>query len=390
MIPVSHRPGGSEWVLHNHRRMDRAFHQFVHDVLGYQARERGLVTSDGPGTLSFVFAQSLFEAMSGISTHTTWITTPYRDLDAPMEATVLEAIHSGLDVIIQSNATGIGSALAARGRPYRLGGQVFANPLYYLKAARRLRAFWFMVCSPDDFLRCLDVDYAGLAARSTAIAASMRRARRVHITSPNGTDLRLDLDASRPPNCDFDGTQHRRGSGGNLPMGEVFISPRIDSAQGTFVIDGSFNTQFPWTTVIAKSPVSLTFANGQLTAVEGGREARVFEGNVLEAEARTRRMVRQGRMSRALGARCVFVSRAVGEFAIGVNEKADIIGDLLIDEKRLGDAHIAVGRSYDGDPSLIHLDAIVRRPTVVVQYAGGREEAILEKGVVKAGQPCSR
>jgi aminopeptidase len=208
----------------------------------------------------------------------------------------------------------------------------------------------------------------------------MRRAKGVEISSTNGTKLHLELRGDRNPNCDFDATQHLKGRGGNLPMGEVFISPRIDSAEGIFVIDGSFNTQFPWATEAIRDPVALTFRKGQLASVEGGQEARLFLDNVREAEKRTKLLVRKGSITPALGERYLFATRAIGEFAIGVNEKAQIIGDILIDEKRLGDAHIAVGRSYDGDPSLIHMDAIIRKPKVVFQYSRGHAETILERG----------
>lgn len=381
--PRSREKPAVDWERRNRKRLDDAFRPFVQQILGYRPREKALITSEGPGTLSFAFARSFFTIMSEISPHASWIATPYRDPGAPMEKAVLQAMHSGIDLLVQTNATGIGNALPLRNKPYRLNGRVFTNPVYYLKAVRKIRAFWFMVNSPEHFLRCLRVDYKTLGTRSAEIASRMRRANRVHITSPNGTDLFLDLDRNRKPNCDYDATQHRKGQGGNLPMGEVFVSPSIDSAEGTYVIDGSFNTQFPWTTVMVRNPVSLVFRKGQLVSVEGGREAEVFLRNVKEAEQRTKRMIRQGKITPALGARYAFATRAVGEFAIGLNEKAEIIGDLLIDEKRHGDAHIALGRSYDGDPSLIHMDAIVRKPKVVFQYRGGCQETILENGKVR-------
>jgi hypothetical protein len=156
----------TDWQEQNQKRMDKVFAGFVQKVLGYGSREKCLITSDGPDTFSFTFARALFAVMSRISSHTNWIIAPYRDLDTPMEQTVLDAINSGVDVIIQTNATGIGNALLVRKRPYRLNGQVYSNPLYYLKAARRIRAFWFMVNTPDDFLRCMDIDYERLGRSS--------------------------------------------------------------------------------------------------------------------------------------------------------------------------------------------------------------------------------
>jgi leucyl aminopeptidase (aminopeptidase T) len=58
-------------------------------------------------------------------------------------------------------------------------------------------------------------------------------------------------------------------------------------------------------------------------------------------------------------------ARNIGEFGIGLNPKARIVGNVLEDEKVLGTVHFALGSNYDQDAlALIHSDGIIKNPTV--------------------------
>ncbi len=59
----------------------------------------------------------------------------------------------------------------------------------------------------------------------------------------------------------------------------------------------------------------------------------------------------------------------VAELGIGTNEKAQLTGDVLEDEKILGTAHVAFGASaaIGGNVQVpVHLDVVVLRPSVTV------------------------
>ena len=74
-------------------------------------------------------------------------------------------------------------------------------------------------------------------------------------------------------------------------------------------------------------------------------------------------------------------ARNIGELGIGLNPAARITGNMLEDEKAFHTCHFAIGENYDNDaPSLIHLDGVVRDPTIIVRYADGTEKTILENG----------
>ena len=58
-------------------------------------------------------------------------------------------------------------------------------------------------------------------------------------------------------------------------------------------------------------------------------------------------------------------ARNIGELGIGLNPAASINGNMLEDEKAFHTCHFAIGQNYDNDaPSLIHLDGVVRNPTI--------------------------
>jgi leucyl aminopeptidase (aminopeptidase T) len=59
----------------------------------------------------------------------------------------------------------------------------------------------------------------------------------MHVTNANGTDIVLGV-RGRMAKMD-DGDFSRPGMGGNLPAGEVFVSPENGTAEGTIVLDGS-------------------------------------------------------------------------------------------------------------------------------------------------------
>jgi leucyl aminopeptidase (aminopeptidase T) len=60
-------------------------------------------------------------------------------------------------------------------------------------------------------------------------------------------------------------------------------------------------------------------------------------------------------------------ARVIGEFGIGTNPKARLLGNIMTDEKVLGTVHIALGRNemWGGNNAApTHLDGVIRQPTV--------------------------
>ena len=76
-------------------------------------------------------------------------------------------------------------------------------------------------------------------------------------------------------------------------------------------------------------------------------------------------------------------ARNIGELGIGLNPEAQITGNMLEDEKAFKTCHFAIGANYDGDaPALIHLDGVVRNPTITINYSDGSQSKIMDKGIL--------
>jgi len=200
----------------------------------------------------------------------------------------------------------------------------------------------------DMLARMMAGDFDQMAKRSADVARLLTGARDARITCPRGTDFTLDL-AGREGISD-DGVLTEPGIFGNLPCGEGFIAPL--SGEGRIVVAGTLAS-----VGIAEDPVTLTVGRGQLTAAEGGLGPRFIELLHAHGEKGTN----------------------LAELGVGTNERAQLTGQVLEDEKILGTVHVAFGASagIGGTVTVpIHLDVVVLDPTLDVDgrrvLEGGR------------------
>ncbi len=187
----------------------------------------------------------------------------------------------------------------------------------------------------EMFLGPMTADYKEVARISEKLADILTRGKEVHITSPSGTDLWIDI-SGREAEPDT-GLYHNPGEWGNLPAGEAYLAPK--SAQGVLVIDS-------WGKEISR-PSKVVIEDGRGVEFEG--EAKKLERVLTEAGD------------------CAFL---VAELGIGTNPKARITGNVLEDEKVMGTIHIAFGdnASFPGGTNRcgVHEDVIVMGPTVEI------------------------
>jgi leucyl aminopeptidase (aminopeptidase T) len=160
------------------------------------------------------------------------------------------------------------------------------------------------------------------------------------VTCANGSDLRLGLgEREAIPDA---GDLTAPGAFGNLPCGEGFIAPIEGSAEGTLFVDGTI-------AAIGRvsEPVELTIEAGHLVAATGPDGDRLMELLTMHGHDGTN----------------------VAELGIGTNEKAQLTGNLLEDEKILGTCHVAFGASaaIGGTVQVpVHLDCVVLEPDLSV------------------------
>jgi leucyl aminopeptidase (aminopeptidase T) len=195
--------------------------------------------------------------------------------------------------------------------------------------------------------RLMACDLDALQRRSAELARLLTAADEVRITCPRGTDLRLDLTGRAGIADDGDLTGER--AFGNLPCGEGFTSPL--GAEGRMVTG-------------CLASIGLPAGEFPVLEIEDGRLASATDP---EGE----------RLLAALDA-AGGQGRNVAELGIGTNERAELTGNILEDEKILGTVHVAFGASagIGGTVSVpVHLDCLILEPTVEI---GGNR--VLERG----------
>ena len=172
------------------------------------------------------------------------------------------------------------------------------------------------------------------------------------------------------------------GRGGNLPAGEVFLSPELGASSGRVVFDGSIATDAG--EVVLREPIVAEVRGGIVRRISGGQEAEMLRGAVARGAGIALGLGREGKLPRRVAARYAANARNLGELGIGVNRAARVIGNVLEDEKVYGTCHLAIGSNYDSDaPALIHCDGIIMEPTLVAALPGGRERTIMDRGELR-------
>ncbi|HUS75757.1 MAG TPA: aminopeptidase [Methanothrix sp.] len=163
----------------------------------------------------------------------------------------------------------------------------------------------------------------------------------IKVESDLGTDVEFSLEG-REIKID-NGDISKVGSFGNVPAGEIFTAPVEDSINGTIVVDGSIGGLGE-----VDNPISIELESGQVKDIYSYVEDGIFD--------KFRKM-------------CEYdlpATKTVGEFGIGLNPGASIIGTMLMDEKVLGTIHFAFGDSYDlgKSKSKFHTDVLIKNPSI--------------------------
>lgn len=199
------------------------------------------------------------------------------------------------------------------------------------------------------------------------IGAIFDRGKKIHVTSPGGTNLVADI-SGYPPGAlarrwgeipfDRSAETGRLGSG-TWPFGEIHVEPLPDTANGVVVWDHTaHHPPGQW-----KEPVRLEIENGRVVAITGGHEAR-----------EVRRYLEQCGDENSW--------RVGGEIAVGTNRRClPYTGCMRSEKKRYGAMHFGIGHGADRGlvNSVLRLEGIVDRVTIVVddQHAVTRDGEIL-------------
>jgi len=217
----------------------------------------------------------------------------------------------------------------------------------------------------------IDADFPKLRPLCDAVAAAMGKAREAVLTTPAGTDVRLNL-AGRPGNShpcivgdrgvlprpihDARMRVARPGKYTAIPNVEANISPV--AAEGVIVFDGSIpNLRMG----VVDAPVVVEVRGGSIVRISGGKQASILRGI----------WHRQADPS-------VY---NIAQLAVGLNpECTAFTGVFLNDHGAWGTVHIGIGTSASlggSTQSPMHLDGMMYAPTLLLD---GRP--IVENGEV--------
>jgi len=198
--------------------------------------------------------------------------------------------------------------------------------------------------------RTIDIDYNKLMKVHEKLGNIIDGGKEVKIKTIIGTNLTFSIRGRRAFGGDS-GLFTKKGSFGNLPIGEIFVAPVEGTANGAYVVDASFAGIGK-----LKSPIKIYVKNGRAVKIYGEKADVLNE--LLDSAGKD--------------------ARNIAEFGIGTNEKAKITGNILEDEKVIGTCHIALGNNvgFGGKTSVqLHLDGIIKNTTIFVD-----ENKIIDKG----------
>ena len=351
----------------------------VQDVVKVRKGERVLVIAN-PATSEI--AQDLYKASCDAGAVSTLMYQPDRTSFDNATPEVLAAIGANPDVCFSISNIKLGKDPAAQANPYKTeDGQEYTHIFDYLMDGKKsMRGAWTPGITVDMMNRTAAIDYELLQARCKKLEELFTNAKSVHITAPAGTDVTISVE-NRKLMFD-DGDFSKPGTGGNIPAGEVFISPVVGKTKGTIVYDGSMT--FSDGDSILETPITCKIENGFVTDIKGGAEARRLLKTITEAETRPFTLEKEKKLPAGQAAVYKRNARNIGELGIGLNPAAQITGNMLEDEKAFNTCHFAIGENYDNDaPALIHLDGVVRCPTITVIYADDKSKVILNNGVIQ-------
>ena len=340
----------------------------VKDILKAKKGEKALIITN-PEPDVFNISQALYNALADVGALPVIVVQPVKTQFDYSEPSVVAAIKTEPEIILSISKNKLGKDKEAMEHPYMLDGKEVNSTYHYLMETRKSRSFWSPSITEDMFIRTVPIDYNQLKANCARLKFLMDKAVRMQITAPGGTDLSVGLSGRKT--FQDDGDFSEAGAGGNVPAGEVFISPQLGTSCGTIVFDGSISVKSG--DIVINHPIKATVENGFVTSLNTSEspEAAILAETIEEG-------------AKAPNPEYAKNARNLGEIGIGLNPAARITGNMLEDEKAFHTCHIAIGHNYDEDaPALIHLDGLVRNPTIELFFEDGSSKVILRKGILE-------
>lgn len=302
-------------------KLQKAARIALKEYMGLEEGETLLVLTD---ELLREIGQALFEAGQIISKEAIYVEIKSREINGQEPPEQVAELMKSVDVVVAPTSKSL-THTKARREASKLGVRVGTMPNITV----------------DTMIRCLNPNVDKVIETTNVVFEAFNDVKNVTVTSKRGTNLSFSIDGRKA--IASTGVLKNIGESGNIPSGEVYIAPIEESVNGLLVIDGSIAN-----IGLLTHPIYLEIENGVVKKISGkGGEAR-FLGRLINK-------YEEG-------------SKTVGEFGIGTNPYAKLVGEILEDEKVLGTVHFAFGNniSFGGKINVpLHIDGLVTKPTVI-------------------------
>jgi len=292
--------------------------------LKVKPNERVLLVTDKFGQ---AFARAFFDACQKMGIDGVMLMMPLTRTDGAEPSLSVAKAMEGADVIVALTKYTLTHGKATK-RALERGSRVLSIP----NLTERIFLSKAMEGSPD------------MVFVTERISELLSGGISLSLTTKRGTEISCDLGGwSRLGGADT-GEIDAPGILANLPAGESIISPVEGSLRGKIVVDASISGGIGK----LKEDVILEIDKGRLISVKGGVEASTLR-KILEDSDEN--------------------ASHVAEIAFGINPFAEVIGNIIIDEKTVGTAHIGIGNSQMLGGSVysdVHIDSVFYGPRVKV------------------------
>ncbi len=301
------------------------------DCLGVKQHETVLIVTDAP---RLSIGKALFDVCQDIAGEVMLLEMLPRKVNGEEPPRLISQAMKYADVVIAPTTMSL-THTDARREACKAGARVGTMP----------------GITEDVMIRTMQADYHTIAELTVKLRDMLTRGKIAHITTPAGTDIHIPIKGVSA--IASTGLVLKPGTYGNLPSGEAYLMPREGEAEGIYVVNGSL----AGIGLITDEPVRITIEKGMAVKIEGGKQAEEFN-QVVES----------------LGEK----ARNLAELGVGTNDRAEIRGTILEDEKVLGTVHLALGNniSMGGTCDIgFHVDGILKQPTLTIDG-----ETILQDG----------
>lgn len=189
-----------------------------------------------------------------------------------------------------------------------------------------LRYICLVEMNPDLMIRNIgEVEISILSKFMNNFAEMNRKASKMKVTTPSGTNLEFELNPRHLVSCDAGDAST---PGIFMMPGQINVVPKFNTVNGTLVFDGSL---VPPCGLLEK-PIKITVKNSTIIKIEGGRQAEEFESWL--------RSFDDPNMLK------------LAHIAYGLNPGAKLTGDIVEDERVWGATEWGIGyvSPYDAPP----------------------------------------